>query len=207
MNILDAVYNIGNQLNVSSAELLAYMDEDTHGGYHVDPRLAKWHIGSMWAVEAQLIYAIVRAIKPAKVLEIGVNYACSTTHILAALNRNKHGYLHSVDIENPKDTTLIPSHLQDRWTFHLGEGCEWITQNTQDFDLVLEDAGHDLVPTTRILRAVKAFLNPRVVISHDTEHKVVGAWVSEAFRNAFGNDWSSYLIEPSDCGLGLWVRQ
>lgn len=208
MNILDAVSKISKQLHLDSSDLLRYMDEDSIGGYHVDPTYAKWHIGSMWAVEAQLIYAIIRATKPERILEIGVNYGCSTAHILTALQRNDKGLLYSVDIEQPKDMTLISPELQTRWIFNMSEGADWIVGCKQTFDIVLEDAGHDFLPTRRILRAVKSFLNPHIVISHDTEHRVVGSWVSQAFDAAFGKSaWSSYLIDPSDCGLGIWTSE
>lgn len=207
MNLLDALALVGQQLQADPTTLLKYMDEDDYGGYSSNPARKRWEIGSMWEVEGKLLYAILRHTRPERVLEIGVNYACSTTHILAALARNNKGVLTSVDIEQPKDMRLVPEELQTRWIFNQDEGTRYITRCGQTFDVVLEDAGHDYEPTSKILRAAKVLLNPSIVMSHDTEHRVVGDWVTRAFNEAFGvGNWSSYLIDPSDCGIGIWVK-
>jgi hypothetical protein len=45
-------------------ELIGYAAEDTLGGYHWDERQRQFPSGSLWQVEGQMLYALVRWLKP-----------------------------------------------------------------------------------------------------------------------------------------------
>lgn len=75
---------------------------------------------------ARLCYAICRAFKPAVMVETGVAYGRSSSFILAAMECNGKGVLHSVD-RPPLEAgaaqyvgALIPQPLRSRWTLHQG---------------------------------------------------------------------------------------
>lgn len=68
-----------------------------------------------------IIYTIIRTLKPDIIIETGVDIGISTYFILAALDRNKHGELYSIDIKKVANiaTWLPVSEL--RWEFILGD--------------------------------------------------------------------------------------
>jgi hypothetical protein len=59
-------------------------------------------------------YAIVRALRPARVVETGTHDGLGSTAILAALERNGSGELISIDPQ-PGTGWLVPDHLRGRW--------------------------------------------------------------------------------------------
>lgn len=205
MNLNDALTQIAQELDLSESALISYASEDTVGGYHKDAPLAKWPMGSLWEVEGQVLYAIVRALKPSRVLQIGTYFAASDTHILAALTKNKKGELISLDIEPMQGDGPDPS-LRKRWKFIQSEGSTWIRENCPQADIVFEDAFHDRPGTETLLRAIHEIINPRVVLSHDAEHVSVREAVQGAWKAVYGDDFHTALIEPSDCGLAWRVR-
>lgn len=80
------------------------------------------------------LYAIIRALKPAQIVETGVGTGYSTSYILEALDLNGFGHLTSIDLPN-EDTNwrlpegqepgfLVPGQLRDRWSLMLGRTKE-----------------------------------------------------------------------------------
>ena len=75
---------------------------------------------------ANLCYALVRALRPATVLETGVAYGVSSSFIAKALSVNGEGELHSVDRPAVQPgfedciRALVPDHSCSRWTLHRG---------------------------------------------------------------------------------------
>ncbi|HKY32126.1 MAG TPA: class I SAM-dependent methyltransferase [Candidatus Polarisedimenticolia bacterium] len=74
---------------------------------------------------ARLCYAACRALRPAVVLETGVAHGMTTAHVLAALEANGTGTLHSIDLPplggRPEDIgSMVPGGLRSRWRYHRG---------------------------------------------------------------------------------------
>lgn len=186
----------------------AHLDEDAIGGYHPDPALRKWPVGSMFEVEGKVLYALVRTLKPRRVLELGRRFGCSTTHIAAALAKNGAGKVVSVDSNVHGDTELlIPDDLYSRIELVNGDAFEYLRTHDESFDLIFEDLDHDRNTTAVIARDAK---NGRLkagglLIVHDTMHFLVGEALRAGLRDA-GIEARHYLIEPSDCGLAVWRR-
>ncbi len=200
MTLYEAFMSLGKLLDIEPDVLMDYAREDAVGGYP-----ARWPTGSLWEVEGQVLYALVRFLRPRHVLEIGTHYAASSSHILTALAANKYGTLTSLDLYPVQGDGPAPA-LRQRWTFVQAEAAQWIRDNQPQAELVFEDALHDPTGTLDILTAVRDVVKPRVVVSHDAEHYLVGADVRQAFWQAFGTG-NTALIEPSDCGLAWWVRE
>src|SRR5215207_7488526 len=148
-------------LPVDADQLIAYANEDDIGGFDFDPARQKWESGSLWGVEGQFIYALIRAMRPTSVLEIGTWRGASATHILAALHANNHGYLTSVDLL--ESGQLIPDELRYRWNFIQADGAEYLKQGTSNYDFIFEDRLHDPLGTTAILESIKAYQRPRLL--------------------------------------------
>lgn len=184
-------------LNVSLDLLMAFAQEDTQGGRDTGhfPRLM-----SPYAVEGQFLYALVRALRPTTVLEIGCGDGGSATHLLAALQMNQYGRLVSVDLQARRVGAMIPKDLQPGWELLVGD-AQRITLPNADF--VFEDASHDYDTTFNILTRVKA-MQPRCVISHDY---VWEQGVKRAFDKVFGKQivQMSLATSHTETGMACWI--
>lgn len=200
MNLNEALHQIAIDLNMPPADLIAYAAEDTIGGYHTNAALAKWPMGSLWEVEGQVLYAVTRAMRPERVLEVGVYFGASSTHILAALAKNKKGKLISFDIQGSQGDGP-PGELRKRWEFIQADSNDYLAKTPITADLVFEDGYHDRIGTERNLRTIMEIVRPRILISHDAEHFTEGINVRGAWSAVFGDQYKTILIAPSDCGL------
>lgn len=210
MLLNDALAAIAADFGLDAAALTTYAAEDRMGGFNHDVNARRWPTGSMWEVEGQFLYALVRAMRPCHVVEIGSWVGCSATHILEAMAVNdaedgSGGLLTSIDVD-PGAGRDIPLSLRQRWRFLRGAAQDVIPTaiHSVDFgpvDIVFEDGPHDFEGTAAILAAVRDHLSPRLVISHDGAHFLVGADIRAAHVATFGAEPKILPIAPSDCGF------
>lgn len=73
-------------------------------------------------------YAVARALAPDCIVETGVANGVSSSYLLLALHKNRHGCLHSIGLADPaflpagKDPGwLVPQWLRAPWQIHLGD--------------------------------------------------------------------------------------
>lgn len=207
-------YWVSGDLNFALAELahtagypvesfIRYADEDEAGGW--DNGEGDWHIGSMFSNDGRLLYALVRALRPNLVLELGVFQGCSSKHILSALVKNKKGKLISYDLAPQVDKSRFTIDELDRWILRERDVMKVkFPGYLRNVPLVFEDLSHEYEPTRDILRKVQA-LNPQMVISHDAAHHDVGANVRAAHMDVFGS-CNVLEYEGSECGLAYHWR-
>ncbi|MEP6937501.1 MAG: class I SAM-dependent methyltransferase [Chthoniobacterales bacterium] len=124
--------------------------------------------GAMLTPQAATLYALIRARRPAKIVETGVCNGFSSAVILSALARNGAGYLYSIDFpefataavsdqgfwegkggavvpENERSGWLVPSDLRDRWLLRLGRSKEELPpllDELCEIDLFVHDSEH-----------------------------------------------------------------
>lgn len=180
MNLTEALTEIARAGSLDPAELIACAAEDNIGGRDT----GQWRGDSFFADEGRVLYALIRALKPEHVLEIGSAEGCSTTHILTALDKNKRGHLTSIDID-PDAGVKVPAALRKRWTF-VNEDA--LTAELPAADVVFEDGDHHYPFASAILKRITP-LNPRVLLSHDAlSHLTYGDafQVYNAWRDVFG---------------------
>lgn len=201
-----ALVAIAGDLNVDPAQMIAFAAEDSIGGYNIVPWQSRWPQGSMYDVEGQMLYAMVRAMQPLMIVEIGVWHGCSTTHLLAALAKNQKGKLVSFDL-NGIQGNGPPEKLRDRWEFHHQDADYGMKEIAERIDMVFEDGFHERKETEKTLRIAMTALNPRLLTVHDSEHPGVGENVKGALHAVYGNKWKSVLVPPSDCGLAWAVTR
>jgi len=196
MHLYEALVTIAGDGSLSAGDLIAYAMEDTIGGRDT----GQWPAMCVHEAEGKLIYALVRALKPNVALEIGGNFGCSTTHILAALEANGTGMLVSYDID-PASYRGVPEHLRHRLDARIEDA---LTADLPAAPFVLEDGEHGLDFTTRILTQLRA-LNPRCIVSHDyaTGHHYDGFFVEEAW-NAVLPEGEGYVLDGAFTGVGVW---
>lgn len=195
----DALDAIGQFLGLDPAALAAFADEDAVGGYP-----EAWPSGSLWAVEGQTLYALVRALRPEWILELGVHYGASTSHLREALRASNGGYVTSVDKWEGAGAR-IPQELAPFGTLIFAEAVAMIqTLPDSSIDFCFEDCIHSTEEVYAIVTALKPKLRPgAVVVHHDSEHGDDGVKVRQGL-NLAGVDYLSCRSDPSDCGLAVW---
>lgn len=206
MEFVTALTLIADQLSLDPYTLETYALEDsTIGGYHSDPKQAKWISGSLWQVEGKILYALIRTLKPMAVLELGVHVGASTTHLRAAIEANGYGYVTSIDKWEGAGAG-IPARLASHGKLVFEDALTYIASlpdNTIDF--VFEDLIHSESEVYDVITALRPKLRKgAVVVHHDSEHGDDGEKVRAGIRQAGVTGGKSYAIEPSDCGLGIW---
>lgn len=229
MNLNDVLSLIAAQIHADPQELIAYANEDNIGGYDIDEFNRMFPMGSLWAPEGQILYALTRWRKPAVVVEIGGWAGCSATHFATAIKANGFGKVISVDsgIGGQEHGKLIPPHLRDVVELVNSEGGAWLQSvEAGGFGLIFEDADHSVELVQRLSALAALRLAPGgILANHDAGHDF--AWVGnpkyqiasdvgQAVRIGLeraGIYSTAYLAEPSDCGLavaimpGEWVSQ
>jgi predicted O-methyltransferase YrrM len=202
MNLDSALATIAADWGFDAAELSAYADEDNVGGYP-----ERWYTGSLWDCEGRTMYALVRALKPARVVEFGSWKGCSGSHLAAALVANDYGTLTCVDPYPPAIDVFAPE-LRERITIVGARAEDWLLDNDlADYGLCLEDGYHNRSMVAQVWTAARDRMPVGgVVISHDALHATSQAEVSAGMTDAVGDAWRSYLITPADCGLGMWRK-
>jgi hypothetical protein len=201
-SLADALTLIGQAAGLNPADLIAYAAEDTIGGRDRNGQ-GWWPAMSVHEAEGKVLYALVRALKPETLVEVGVASGGTTTHLLTALAANGSGHLHSYDIE-PASGVKVPEHLRDRWTFAADDALTAPLPERADF--VFEDGEHTYEFTRNILTRLKT-LSPRILISHDYfSHEVYqGFGVKQGFDEVLPG---AFGVKPDDAftGLGVWVN-
>ncbi|QSX01179.1 class I SAM-dependent methyltransferase [Haloterrigena alkaliphila] len=98
------------------------------------------------------LYVVCRALEVETAVETGVLYGSFDAHVLAAMEENGGGTLHSVDLpDGPPGPFeyghLIPDRCRDRWELHRGDAREvlpTLLERVGSVDLFLHDSDHRL---------------------------------------------------------------
>lgn len=219
IDIHSALDSIASAFGFDADTLIDYAALDPHGGYHPREGGDGFPIGSIWRVEGQILYALVRAQMSTRtdrlffrLLELGTHYGCSATHIAQAIHDGGGaGKLTCVDL-NGAAGNMIPAHLLEYVEFVHGDMFAYLeTQKPVAFDFILEDGSHGADDVAKVWNAAHTLLKPGgLILSHDAEHFVVGADVREGIARAgyFGlmPPARTYQVEPSDCGFAIWRK-
>lgn len=218
MNLHETFYLLGMQLHLDPESLIRYAAEDPIGGYHIDEAKRSWSPGSIWEVEGKTLYALIRALKPENVVELGSWEGCSTTHLATALSVNGSGHLTAVDID-AKAGSHFPPNLKAIRTVVTGDAIAWLAaQPDASIDFLFEDTSHTPDMCAAIATLCQTKLAPgAVLVMHDAGHdfayvgdnqtisSTLGAEVRSGIERAMGSNYRMYLAEPSDCGLAVMV--
>ena len=158
------------------------------------------------------LYGIVRALRPTTVLETGVSIGVSTAVILAALDKNGHGHLHSVDISADVGRVARGANT-DRWTLHVhphvgGErAMRLLVQELREIDVYYHDSGHSWLWQTFEYETVVPHVTG-VVLSDDVdassafaEHCAAGAVRPHALVEA-KKVFAGYKVQAANTPVG-----
>lgn len=199
MNLSDALRQIAEAGGLDADALISFAAEDTL------PGRGEYSAMSVFADEAKILYALVRALRPSVMVEVGTNSGCSTAHILAALEANGNGKLYSVDID-PGAGSGIPDELRGRLTLVTGDVHQ--VELPKRADMVFEDSDHSYEGTRACIEKMKA-LNPRLILCHDYfMHRTYtdGFDVERAFVDALGDAAFGVEVDGAFPGIGVWFN-
>lgn len=208
MNLNDALDRIAKHLGLDSAELVRYAAEDDLGGFHFDAAFRRWPQGSLWEDEGKALYALVRALMPEHMLELGVHVGASTSHLRRAVQKNGYGWVNSVDKWEGAGG-MIPPELNTVGAISYCDALEYITfiatLSSAPMNFVFEDLCHEEREVYDILTAIRPKLaKGAVIVHHDSEHGAEGEEVRRGIKRAGITDYVSLLIGDSDCGLAVY---
>jgi hypothetical protein len=201
--------------------------EEARGDRRLFSHLAKEHERegreSYVEIDAPLeLYALVRLLRPAHVVEVGVSSGVSSAYLLAALEKNGGGTLHSVDLPSrprrggnggkpprmswslPPGRSpgwAVPPRMWKRWDLRLGDksiALPILADQLRRLDLLVYDVPHEDTSTRQEFR----LLDPLVpsggvaIVDHGP-----GGGLCAALR-AWGEDRHARPVRRT--GLGLY---
>jgi len=143
-----------------------------------------------------VLYTLCRKLKPDTVMETGVAGGVSSSYILCALEENKYGELHSIDLRwrgfraysNPdavqeynasvnqresQSGWLIPDYLRRRWHLALGTSSEKLPpllERLGTVDIFLHDSEHSYQNMLWEYQTAWVYLKSRgILLSHNVD--------------------------------------
>jgi predicted O-methyltransferase YrrM len=141
-----------------------------------DPFSLRWAADS---VLARCCYLMCRLLEPDVVVETGVAYGVSSAFVLRALEENRRGVLHSVDLPPLRREygrfwgMAVDGSLRGRWTLHRGASGRVLSHLLDELETV-DLFVHDSLHTYRNMRREFETVWPRlraggVLIADDVE--------------------------------------
>lgn len=114
-----------------------------HGQHYQQRSVVKWN---------SFLYTVCRILKPETVVETGVYWGLSSTHILEALRAGGTGRLHSIDLTPERlrsrgleSGTIVPERLREEWDLRLGESRTLLPElltSLGTVDIFIHDSEH-----------------------------------------------------------------
>jgi predicted O-methyltransferase YrrM len=133
--------------------------------------------GGQMMAEYSAIYALVRLLKPDRVLETGVADGTTSAYILRALEDNGRGRLYSIDVPSERlppgaaPGWIVDDGLRHRWTLRIGRSDELLKPLLDELgaiDVFLHDSLHTYDNMLFEYRTAWPFLTPGgLFLSHD----------------------------------------
>lgn len=148
-------------------------------------------------------YALVRALQPEHVVETGTHFGLGSCAIAAALLRNGHGRLTTIDID-PQAGYVIGGPWADVIDQVTGSSVQLLA-GLHDVDFFLHDSLHTYDYETEELGAVEARLSPGAVVLSDNAHDsaALSDWAGRTGRQyLFFKELPARHWWPGD-GLGV----
>jgi hypothetical protein len=113
-------------------------------------------------------YALVRALKPANVVETGTDKGLGTVVLAAAIMRNGSGRLTTIDI-NPASGYLVTGEYAEVTDRIIGDGVETL-KTLSDVDFFIHDSDHSSEYEAREFEAITTHLSAGALVLSDNSH-------------------------------------
>lgn len=204
-----ALKAVEDQLGLSG--LNRYALEDNLPGYY-EPDGNQYSIP--YAADGKFLYALIRALKSARVLEIGTAYGGSARHILEALEANGQGALWCIDINPDSRLDGIPEKIKHRVRLYHDDATllleHWANEifpfsieGNFRYDFIHEDGPHSIHSVHAIYNLLPKILKPDgVIVSHDIGTGVRDD-ILQGIKNAGFETPPLYIYDGSPCGFSV----
>jgi predicted O-methyltransferase YrrM len=170
-------------------------------------------LGTSSAFACEMLYVLVRAARPEVVVETGVLYGASSCHILAALEANGAGELHSIDLGTwpgePMYNYLVHPALMGQWDYIEGEvrnELPGLLSRLGQIDMFYHDSVHTLEHMLWEYQVAGRFLRPGgLLASHDVRisHSLLGMFRENAFPR-FCRYRGLQPVVARNTGFAIW---
>jgi predicted O-methyltransferase YrrM len=177
--------------------------------------MAKARMGTSDGFACEILYLLVRALRPEVVVETGVLYGASSGHILAALDANGSGQLYSIDLGTPPGEPphdyLVHPELRRRWNYIEGDVrgvLPPLLAELGQIDLFYHDSLHTFDHMTWEYQTAGRWLRPDgVLASHDVRvaDGLLGIFRENAFP-AFCRHNGLRGVMARNSGFVVWQR-
>jgi predicted O-methyltransferase YrrM len=162
-----------------------------------------------WTSASEVLYVVVRALRPTAIIETGVAAGLSSACILAALEQNGHGRLYSIDLPDAEKAYLpalgvtptallpegrapgflVPTTIRSRWSLNIGDTRQVLPRLVHDLpnvDVFLHDSEHTYQAMMFEYETVWPHLSPGGLILSD----------EVSWNNAFPDFCQSHRVKP-----------
>jgi predicted O-methyltransferase YrrM len=128
-------------------------------------------------------YALVRALRPERVIETGTDKGLGSVVLAAALLRNGTGRLSTLDV-NPESGYLIAGRYAEVVDRIIGDSVETLAAGKDPVDIFLHDSLHTFEYETAEFAAVEPRLTERGVLLSDNAHEseALAVWAEQTRR-------------------------
>jgi predicted O-methyltransferase YrrM len=185
---------------LDAKRLAGYASEDLLlGGVEGNP------FGTSYAVDGNLLYALVRELKPKRILEIGTDHGGSALHMASACKRNQQGHIWTVDINPDSGDGLINDDA--RWiTQIIADASPWVADyDGEPFDFIFEDGAHSEYQVHVVYENLPRILKPGgFILSHDVSTGV-GEAVLNGIRKGGADMDHVHIVTPDPSPLGFSI--
>ncbi|WP_404196670.1 O-methyltransferase [Streptomyces tauricus] len=154
----------------------------------------------------RLLYNLVRATKPATVVEFGTSYGISTLHLAAAVRDNGTGRVITTEMSRTKAAsardTFAATGLDDVITLLEGDALHTLAALRQPVDLLFLDGWKDLC--LPVLRLLEPHIAPgTLVVAGDVDLPDLGPYLDHVRDTANGYHSVTFPVED---GLEISCR-
>ncbi|MGC5567759.1 O-methyltransferase [Streptomyces sp. FR-108] len=154
----------------------------------------------------RLLYNLVRATKPATVVEFGTSYGISTLHLAAAVRDNGTGRVVTTEMSRTKAAsareTFAATGLDDVITVLEGDALQTLAAPTQPVDFLFLDGWKDLC--LPVLRLLEPHIAPgTLVVADDVDLPDLGPYLDHVCDTANGYHSVTFPVED---GLEISCR-
>ena len=154
----------------------------------------------------EILFLLIRILKPSVVLETGVAAGQSSDTILHALRLNEKGHLFSVDVTNQVGE-LIQEDNKSRWSlfvlpkFRRRRAFTMFAQRLGSIDFFLHDSDHsDVWQLFELSIVMKCVPPPNILFFDDVSHSLISE-----IQSVYPSYSVHYILEKSKCAA-LIVR-
>jgi len=153
-----------------------------------------------------MLYAIVRAVRPKTILELGTHLGYSTRVLLVGLKHQTDGLVVTLDHHQHLEQSSELANSYRVLPLSV-DGLEFSKTLCFPIDMIFEDGNHEEENTRVFLSNCLPHLKSGgVIVVHDVAYPGLSEGVSQGMLACLGDNFERIVIDAAPCGLGLWIK-